>query len=264
MFYDYHMHSNFSIDSKSSMEDMVKRSIELNLNEICFTDHVDYDLEPDFYLNYDYIKYFNSIEMLKKKYSDKISIKKGIELGLQSHIIEKCSQDVRMNPFDFVICSIHGVNTLDLYLSNYFKDKSQHEAYEGYYLELYNVVRNFKDYSVLGHLDVVKRYGNYPNVLDDSIFSDIIEAILKQAIHDGKGIEINTSNFRYNLSDLTPSRSILKLYKDLGGEIITTGSDSHMPTQVAYKFDYIYSVLKDFGFNYVCTFDKMQPNFIKI
>ena len=73
----------------------------------------------------------------------------------------------------------------------------------------------YKNYSVLGHLDLVKRYGNYGKVLDDKPFDDIIEAILKQAIYDGKGIEVNTSCYRYNLPDLTPSRHILNMYKDI-------------------------------------------------
>ena len=117
---------------------------------------------------------------------------------------------------------------------------------------------------VLRTEDLVKRYGNYGNILDDKPFDDIIEAILKEAINDGKGIEVNTSCYRYNLPDLTPSKHILTMYKDLGGEIITTGSDSHNPSQIAYKFDYIYSYLESIGFKYVCAFDKMKPQFIKI
>ena len=54
------------------------------------------------------------------------------------------------------------------------------------------------------------------------------------------------------------------MYKDLGGEIITTGSDSHNISQIAYNFNYIYSYLKNIGFKYVCSFDKMKPKFIKI
>lgn len=84
------------------------------------------------------------------------------------------------------------------------------------------------------------------------------------AIYDGKGIEINTSCFRYNMPDLTPSSYILKRYKELGGEIITTGSDSHNPAQVAYGFKEVYSRLKDMGYKYICTFDKMNANFIKL
>lgn len=264
MFYDYHMHSNFSADSKAPMEDMIKKSIDLGLKEICFTDHVDYDLDSDcdFGINYD--DYFNKIDYFINKYKNQISIKKGIEMGLQKQIIETCKNDINKYPFDFVICSQHAIDRSDLYYESFFKGKTQHEAYEIYYEELYNIIKNFKDYSILGHLDLVKRYGSYDKLLDDKLFSDMIEAILKQAIHDGKGIEVNTSCYRYNLPDLTPSRFILQMYKDLGGEIITTGSDSHMPSQIAYKFDYIYSVLKDIGFNYVTTFDNMKPQFKKI
>ncbi|HSQ88160.1 histidinol-phosphatase HisJ family protein [Romboutsia sp.] len=264
MFYDYHMHSNFSNDSKTDMEDMIKKSIDLGLKEICFTDHVDYDLDTDFDWGIDYNEYFNKLNFFQDKYRDKISIKKGIELGLQKQITDRCSEDSNKYPFDFIICSIHAINKLDLYFGEFFKDKTQREAYEAYFNELYTVIKKYKDYSVLGHLDLIKRYGAYDKILEDSLFSDIIETILKQVIYDGKGIELNTSCYRYNLPDLTPSRNIINIYKDLGGEIITTGSDSHNTTQIAYKFDYIYSYLKDSGFNYVCKFNQMKPEFIKI
>ena len=227
MFYDYHMHSNFSNDSKADMEDMIKRSIDLGLKEICFTDHVDYDLDSDDSFGIDYNKYFDKIQSLQNKYKDNISIKKGIEIGLQKQIIDKCNNDINKYPFDFVICSQHAINRSELYFGNFFLDKTQHEAYEYYYKELYDIIKVYKNYSVLGHLDLVKRYGNYGKVL-------------------------------------TPSRHILNMYKDLGGEIITTGSDSHNPAQIAYNFDYIYSYLQSIGFKYVCSFDKMNPQFIKI
>lgn len=264
MFYDYHMHSNFSGDSTTDMEDMIKKSINLGLKEICFTDHVDYDIKDSIYEKINYDKYFEKIDFLKNKYNNEISIKKGIELGLQRQIIDTCKNDVLSYPFDFVICSIHTIDRLELYFNEFFKGKTQLQSYEGYYNELYTVIKNFKNYCVLGHLDLIKRYGNFKDILDDTLFLDIIESILKQVIYDGKGIEINTSCYRYNLPDLTPSRRILKMYKDLGGEIITTGSDSHNTSQIAHKFDYIYPLLKDLGFNYISTFNKMKPKFIKI
>lgn len=263
MFYDYHVHSNFSTDSKSTMENMVQGAINIGLKEICFTDHADYDVyQEPFEPSYD--KYFETLNYLSNKYKDKISIKKGIEFGLQKQIIDICSTDANSYPFDFVICSVHAINTLDLYLGHFFEGITQRQAYEAYFNEIFTVVNNYKDYSVLGHFDLIKRYGKYDNLLDDKLFSDIIESILKQVIYDGKGIEINTSCYRYNLPDLTPSRYILNMYKDLGGEIITTGSDAHNPSQLGHKFDYIYSHLKDMGFDYISTFDKMKPQFIKI
>lgn len=267
MYYDYHMHCNFSGDSKTPMEDMINKSIELGLKEICFTDHVDYSVivnnkEIDYSINFK--DYFQKIDYYKEKYTDKIKIKKGIEMGLQNHVLDKCADDVINNEFDFVIGSIHTINKSELIQRHFYEGKSQMEAYRQYYEILYSMISKYKHYSVLGHLDIVKRYGDLNNIVDDRVFADEIDEILKLAIQDGKGIEINTSSFRYRLPDLTPSSYILKRYKELGGEIITTGSDSHNTNQVAHKFDYIYECLRQMGYKYICTFDKMKPNFIKL
>ena len=145
MFYDYHMHSSFSNDSKSDMEDMIKKSIELGLKEICFTDHVDYDTDSDDDWEIDYNKYFDKINYLQNKYKNNISIKKGIEIGLQKQIINRCNNDINQYPFDFVICSQHAINRSDLYFGNFFLDKTQHEAYEHYYTELYDIINIYKN-----------------------------------------------------------------------------------------------------------------------
>ncbi len=264
MFYDYHMHTYYSADSQTPMEDMIKKSIELNLKEICITDHVDYDIIGNPNVFVDYQQYANEINNLKEIYKNEISIKKGIEMGLQRHLFEICSKEIKENDFDFVIASIHTIDKHELFTGDFHKGKSQKEAYEGYYKELFNMVNSFTDYSVLGHVDLIKRYGNYPAILSDSLFSDYIEAILKKAIERGKGIEVNTSCFRYKMPDLTPSTYILEMYKNLGGEILTIGSDSHNPSQIAFKFHEVYERVKSLGFKYICTFDKMNPDFIKL
>lgn len=267
MYYDYHMHCSFSDDSKTPMEDMINKSIELGLKEICFTDHVDYsiisnNIEKDNLINYE--EYFKNIEYFKEKYKNKITIKKGIEMGLQNHILSKCSDDIRSNDFDFVIGSIHTINKSELIKRDFYKDKSQFEAYKQYYDILYNIISKFNDYSVIGHMDIVKRYGDLNNIIDDKIFENEIDKILRKIIDNGKGIEVNTSCFRYGLPDLTPSSYILKRYRQLGGEIITTGSDSHNPNQIAHEFKKIYKGLEEMGYKYICTFNKMEPNFIKL
>ena len=89
----------------------------------------------------------------------------------------------------------------------------------------------------------------------------ILEIILKIVIEDGKGIEINTSSHRYGLKDSTPSRDILNLYKELGGKIITIGSDSHKPEHLGAYIDEAKELLKEIGFDSFCTFEKMKPSF---
>ncbi len=260
--FDYHMHTEFSFDSKAKMEDMVKKSISLGLKEICITDHALYDILPTFASDFDYEGYFNNINTLNDKYNNDIKVKAGIELSLQDHVIELCSKESLKYDFDFVICSLHGVDKKDFFVDKYFNSISALNGSIRYYESLLNIVKKFKDYSVIGHLDVVRRYSG--ENLSDDLFEEFIKEILKTVIEDGKGIEINSSSFKYKLPDFTPSKNILSLYKDLGGEIITTGADAHTTKFVGDNFDKVYALLKEIGFDYVCTFDKKEPIFNKI
>lgn len=121
-----------------------------------------------------------------------------------------------------------------------------------------NLVKSYQNYSVLGHMDLIVRYdkcGVYPFEKTESIISEI----LKIVIEHGKGIELNTSSHRYGLNDTTPSVDILKLYRKLGGEIITIGSDSHKPEHLGMYIKEAKELLKSLGFPYFCTYEKMKP-----
>lgn len=266
MYYDYHIHSSFSEDCSVDMEIIVKRAIELGIKEICFTDHIDYDMTLEGIPEeiFDPVEYTKEINRLRGIYSGQISIKKGVEIGLQPHIKQKCMDFVAKNDFDFAICSMHTSDKLDIYHGHFFEGKTPKQAYAKYFEELYNSIENNPYYSVLGHYDLLKRHVKHDG---DKIMKenfDIIEATFKRVIEDGKGIEINASGFKYNLGHTLPTRDFLQLYKELGGEIITTGSDSHGTGYIADHFDYVYHLLKETGFRYITTFDKMKPQFVKI
>ena len=121
--------------------------------------------------------------------------------------------------------------------------------------------QQFKNYSVLAHLDLLARYdptGVYPFEKEE----EKIAEILKLAIKDGKGIEINTSSWHYGLKDTQPSRKILKLYKDLGGKIFTFGSDAHKTEFLGDHFAEARKIVRDeIGIKEFCTFDHMVPTF---
>ncbi len=274
MIADYHMHTYYSDDSQYEMEKAVKKAIDLGLNEICFTDHVDYGikLEHEDYIrlneeerknrvaNVDYARYFEEIRQLQIKYKDRITIKQGMEFGIQTHTIPAFQTLFDRYDFDFIILSCHQVEDKEFWTQDFQKGRSQQAYNERYYEEILNVIKVYKDYSVLGHLDLLKRYdleGEYPFEKT----KDIITEILKIVIADKKGIEINTSSFYYGLKDLMPSKNILKLYHDLGGTILTIGSDSHKEDQVGAHIEEIQEELKKIGFKHICTFDKMKPIF---
>lgn len=255
MLADYHLHTENSDDSKVTMSDYVKKAEELGLDEICFTDHVEYAEaskivrgEVDYYKNYK-----NFVE----NYHGKLSIKFGAEFGIQPDNVDYFEKYFANNPLDFVLLSCHTIDGEGLYDGKFMKNKSQKEYNEAYYSQVLEVIKEYKNYSVLAHLDLIRRYDSSYYPLEKSY--PFVEQILKQVIKDGKGIEVNTSCFRYNIPDLTPSVDILKLYKNLGGEIITVGSDSHAIPHFANKIVEVRKQLSELGFKYFYTFDKMKP-----
>ncbi|MEG0275455.1 MAG: histidinol-phosphatase HisJ family protein [Coprobacillus sp.] len=258
MLADYHMHTNYSNDSQYEIEDLVKEAIRQGIDEICITEHSDYGTMGNYVVNYE--NYYQGFLKLKEKYKNQIVMKFGCEFGVQMHTINNYKSDFQKYPFDFIILSNHQIGDIEFWTNKYQEGKTQEKYNKGYYQAIYDVIKEFNDYSVLGHLDMIKRYdqlGTYP----DEDVKEIITKILKHVIENGKGIEINTSSFRYNLDDLTPSRYILQLYKDLGGTILTIGSDTHEQSHVGCKIQYVRDELKKIGFESFCTFEEMKPIF---
>ena len=280
---DYHVHTEFSDDSNYPMEQVIKDAITKGFDELCFTDHVDYGIKKDWdepgeiiyrkggagepdqmpVANVDYPVYYKTFQKMKELYQDKISLKFGLEFGMQAHTVEKYEKLFSRYPFDFIILSVHEIEDKEFWDQGFQNGMTQQEYNERYYEEMLYLVQNYHNYSVLGHMDLITRYdkaGVYPF----EKLKPILTKILKIVITDGKGIEVNTSSHRYGLKDLTPSRDILKLYKELGGKIITIGSDSHKPEHLGAFVDETKEELRSLGFEYICTFDKMKPVYHKL
>lgn len=273
MYIDYHVHTDYSDDSSYLMEDVIKDAIEKGIEDICITDHVDYGIKYDWdqvekmiyrdgmpLANVDYEKWEKELTYLQEKYKGQINIKMGMEFGMQMHTLSQYQQLFHKYSFDFIILSVHQVEDKEFWTQDFQKGKTQQEYIERYYQEMFDLVTHYKDYSVLGHMDLIVRYdeqGIYPF----EKIKPMIQKILERVIADGKGIEVNTSYHRYGLKDMTPSRDILKLYHELGGTIITIGSDSHQKEHLGAYIQEAKDELKALGFEYYCTFDKLKPFF---
>ena len=198
MFWDQHMHCNFSGDSDALPEDMIKAGIAHGLSGICFTDHLDYDYpeEPNIFL-LDFDNYFKALSDLRKKYVDKISVNIGIELGLQPQAAGQNLAVAEKYPFDFIIGSSHVVNHMDPYYPEFFAERNEDEAYMEYFESVLENINSCVDFDVYGHIDYVVRYGPNKNAFYTyEKFKDIIDVILTQLISKGKGIEVNTGGFK--------------------------------------------------------------------
>ncbi|MBE1554232.1 histidinol-phosphatase HisJ family protein [Sporosarcina limicola] len=257
--FDYHMHSSFSADCMTSMEEMIRESIKKRLIEICFTEHIDYDYPDDtIVFDFDKRQYADKLKEMQEKYNEQIIIKKGVEIGVQPHLLQQYGELMANEAFDFVICSMHTVEKKGLHYGDIFIGKTVDEAYKTYYDELLYCVKNYKQYNILGHINLITRYAK-EQVNND--FHDELREIFSIIIPEGKGIELNTSGVRYGLTSGLPNDAILKLYKQCGGEIITLGSDAHRPAEIAYDFNSSLQLLDSIGFKYIATFDKGSPSF---
>ncbi len=252
--YDYHSHTDFSDDSSTSMDEMIQGAIEKGIRELAITDHYDPDYpDPNYPFEVDFVEYHKALLAAEIKYASDIKIIKGLEIGIQHEpIMSKCRAAANGFSYDFIIGSFHSFNGVDLYTANY-QEMIQEKILPSYYSYVYDCLKEYSDFDVLGHMNVIDRYISLGADYTESM--EIIESILKLLIAQGKGLEINTSSYRYGLNGRThPSKEILQRYHALGGEVLTFGSDAHHPSDLAFHFKDAIDSAQSSGFKYFSTF----------
>lgn len=263
---DFHNHTSFSFDSTTDMREHVIAAIERGVTDLAITDHVDLDpnMNPEKHSWFDRDAYFETIESMQEEFSGKISIYKGIELGVQKHLTEACAQQVKGKGYDMVIASVHCVEKQDIYFSSFYEQTSYLDAIHRYYEEMIESAKKMKDYSVIGHMDLFLRYLPALREIDVKEYIDHATALFEIIIPDGRGIEVNAGALRYGMTSFNPSRALLARYYEMGGTIITYGSDSHTPDTIAVAYQDVMKQLYDIGFRSICTFSSMEPRFHEI
>ena len=264
--YDMHMHSYFSGDSQANPIALAQKACDIGLAGICFTDHLDIDYkESPGLFDLDIPAYKKEISLVKEQFSGKLDIIWGIELGLQPYLAEKNKAVALENNFDFIIGSTHQLHQIDIYFPAFYEGKNEDDCYLDYFEETLKNIQSDVDFDVYGHLDYVIRYGpNKNKFYSYQKFADIIDEILRALISSGRGIELNMAGFKYGLGHAHPTMDTLKRYRELGGEIITIGSDGHAPEQIAWEFEKVPMILKEAGFEYFTIFKNRKPEFHKI
>ncbi len=261
--YDNHIHSKFSTDSKMDAEAACSHAVEIGLTGIVFTDHVDYDY-PDFDESFliDYENYFQVFCGLKDRWKGRLDVLIGVEMGFQPQVTHRIDQVITRHPFDFVINSVHIIDHMDPYTGAFFRGRSQQQSYERYLKEILLSVNAYDNYDIIGHIGYAARYGDFEDKpLRYADYSDLLDLILRAVIVKGKGIELNTSGLRSDLQQPLPGYDVFRRYFELGGEIITIGSDSHFTEHLGHSFREAAQILKDIGFKYTMHFEKRKPVF---
>ncbi len=282
---DYHLHTAFSADSDAPMEEQIRAGIDAGLTALCFTEHVDLDSpyrnapagDPESDFRIDYSAYREAYLQCKQRYADRISLFFGLELGLNVSYAAELTDYIHAHPdFDFVIGSTHSAqNGMDPYFSSFFDKPSsasdEWDPYRNYFEAALQNVRAFCSRNLFdsyGHLDYVLRCG--PRRADGSCtertsdwyyrqYADLIDPILEELIRHQKALELNTSPLKKGFPETNPGKAILKRYYELGGRLVTIGSDAHTPAAVAFGFDRAAALLSECGFRSYVTYEKRKP-----
>jgi len=247
------------------MEDYLKIANQKGVDEITFTEHYDvYDGIKTHLTTLDVEAYFQQYQALKQISNFPFNF--GIEIGLQPDIVQTVQTLTAKYPFDFIIGSSHITRKKDMAMDkSFFEGLSRKQAYLSYFQEVLTNIQLYDAFDVYGHLDYVVRYGGYSSKeIEYKEFQEILDEILITLIKKDKGIEINTSGIRYGLPNPHPNKDILKRYKELGGKIITIGSDAHNTDQLAKDFTIAHDILTSLGITEIAVFHKRNPDFIRI
>lgn len=261
---DSHVHSTFSSDGSSTMEEHIRRGKELKLSSLCFTDHIDYGFPSEKYqMNFlfDIEEYFAAFQAMKQDFPD-FPLRIGVELGLKEDILADALALTSSYPFDFVIGSTHLVDNMDPYYEEYWETHGEAGGIRRYFTITYHNLSCGFDYDVYGHLDYVIRYcptmkkARFHGQANDNFFrealqdnKELIDEILLSLIKENKGLECNTAGFKYGLGHTNPHEIILSRYHELGGQYLTIGSDAHEAAHLAYDFAMVPDILRGCGFD---------------
>ncbi|MGM9525637.1 MAG: histidinol-phosphatase HisJ family protein [Peptococcaceae bacterium] len=257
MLIDYHLHSQFSCDSLTNMESICQTAVAAGLDEIAFTDHMDLTWPQQYENHYihDLDNYLAAIAQYQTRYAGQLTIRAGVEIGLERHRLQEYQNILTQYPLDFVIGSIHEIGGIAVSQKAFFQGKSKKQVYRQYYSAILDCIRQFDNFDVIGHLDYCKRYAPFAYEPGDHLIAmDLITEILQELIQRGKGIEVNTSGYRHASAMCLPHFDILRHYHQLGGTRITIGSDSHRTQYVGYRVAETTAVLKTLGFTHISTF----------
>lgn len=262
---DSHLHSHYSADSREDLKNIAETALSMGLEIITLTDHYDPDFPKEYGLDFSFNidEYYKELKDLRSEYEGRIDIRCGIELGLMPHLNETIENITHKADFDLVIGSTHIVNGQDPYYDVFWKDRNPKEAYEDYYKAIEASIDNISDYDVYGHIDYIARYGP-EGTYDYKDYTDMIDIILKKLISADKGIELNTAGLRSRLKDTNPSFDVLKRYRELGGDIITVGSDAHTAEHIGSGMDIAKEYLDMAGFKYYTVFKNRTPEFYMV
>ena len=226
MYFDSHVHTEFSADSEMKAADALREAAKQGLG-LVFTEHLDYD-----YPSAGTEEFIFDPEAYRAKYEPLRAdgtLSLGVEMGMMASAREKNAAFVRRVPFDFVLASIHFLDVKDLYYPETFEGREKGEMYHEYFTVMRDEIYAHPFINALAHIDYIARNAPFDNPeISYGVFSEDIDAVLRALVEMDTAIEINTRRLSVprGIKELAP---VYRRYHELGGRYVTIGSDAHVP-----------------------------------
>ncbi len=254
---DYHMHTKYCAHAVGEMEEYVEKAIELGFDEIGFSDHFPWMIQESekLAMTYDEVPiYIDSVKKLMEKYPE-ITIRLGAEMDYVPDKIDIMKEYCNKYDFDYIMGSVHHIGKWGFDQEEQialFKKYDTLEVYRKYFALIGELIDTGL-IDIIGHLDLVKKFGFKPK----ENYDDLIDDICKKLSEKDVVVEINASGLIRPCKEQYPSEEILKKCLDYGVKV-TFGSDAHSPDEVGRFYDDIMKLLKKVGFTNICSFNKRK------
>lgn len=261
--HDYHMHSVYSEDGSSSLEEMCRQALVEKIHEIGFSEHWDvgpYEQNPRFFRASPWIKELLS---LRQKYAGQLTIRAGLEVAEPHLYPQPASLLMRSIPFDYIIGSVHWVGPNFMFDTEYLHNYDVNEIFTTYFMELENMVR-VADIDIVAHFDIPARTALAFHAYQPARYQELIQRILLVVINRGLAIEANTGGLRKPGHNLMPDIEILKWYAELGGTRVTLGSDAHHANQVGSHLDVALEAIRTIGLKHLVSYEDRKASLLEI
>ena len=262
--FDYHVHSQFSVDCKTPMEASCEAAIAAGVTEIAFTDHVEHEPAD---LGYNYYRaddYFRAIEAARARFGDRLTVLAGAEVDFNERIAGQVERFLAQHAYDFVIGSVHYGAGGEIIFPDYFSTRSLDEVFLPYYDQIQLAVETGW-FDTIGHLDLPKRYAPRTHRdYDPAAYRARLAPIFAAMIDRGVAFEINTSGLRQTPRTSMPGPAVVRWYVEAGGKLITTGTDSHTERTVGAGLETTLAMLALCGVPAVAAFRARQPRLVPL
>ncbi|NOH15671.1 histidinol phosphate phosphatase [Clostridium cochlearium] len=257
--FDSHIHTNFSTDSKMTLDEVLEKSKKENIGVI-LTEHFDLkSLSPEEFI-FDIEDYFKQYAPYR---NEKLLL--GLEMGMRPDCIEENKEISKKYDFDFILGSVHLAEHEDIYYDIYseefYKGRNKKEVYNNYLEHMLQCVKNYDFVDALGHIDYICRYARYEDTeLYYDEYEEILNEIFKELSLKDKALEINTRR----LGDKNTHKPLFQIYKNfrkLGGKYVTIGSDSHRDIDIGSNFKVARELAEESGLKLI-YYKNRKPEFI--